>query len=40
VLRQKYGLDADGIYTAVREFVEKTRLKAVTPVASFKMKDA
>jgi 1-deoxy-D-xylulose-5-phosphate synthase len=34
VLRKKYGLDADGIYTAVRGFVEKSRLKAVTPVSS------
>ena len=40
VLRQKYGLDADGIYRAVKEFVEQTSLKAVPPVASLKMKDA
>jgi 1-deoxy-D-xylulose-5-phosphate synthase len=40
VLRQKYGLDTDGIYDSVRDFVEKTRLKAVAPVASFKTKDA
>jgi 1-deoxy-D-xylulose-5-phosphate synthase len=40
VLRQKYGLDTDGIYASVRDFVEKTRLKAVAPVASFKTKDA
>src|SRR5512146_1544773 len=39
-LRQKYGLDADGIYASVRNFVEKTRLKAVAPVASLKIKDA
>jgi 1-deoxy-D-xylulose-5-phosphate synthase len=40
VLRQKYGLDADGIYASVKEFVEKSRLKAMAPVASFKAKDA
>ncbi len=40
VLRQKYGLDADGIYRSVKEFVEQTSLKAVPPVASLKMKDA
>ncbi len=34
-LRQKYGLDADGIYTSVKEFVEKSRLKVVVPIASF-----
>ncbi len=39
VLRQKYGLDADGIYASVKGFVEKSRLKAVAPVASFKVKD-
>jgi len=39
VLRQKYGLDADGIYKSVRDFVEKSRLKAVSPVANFKAKD-
>ena len=39
ILRQKYGLDADGIYKSVRDFVEKSRLKAVAPVASFKAKD-
>jgi 1-deoxy-D-xylulose-5-phosphate synthase len=39
-LRHKYGLDADGVYASVRSFVEKTRLKAVTPVVSFKTKDA
>lgn len=36
LLRQKYGLDADGIFTAVRDFVEKTSLKAVAPVANIK----
>jgi len=40
VLRRKYGLDADGIYASVKEFVERTRLKAVTPVSSIKAKDA
>ncbi len=40
VLRQKYGLDADGIYSSVKAFVEKTRLKAVTPFASIRTKDA
>jgi 1-deoxy-D-xylulose-5-phosphate synthase len=39
-LRQKYGLDADGVYASVKAFVEKSRLKAVSPVASFKVKDA
>jgi 1-deoxy-D-xylulose-5-phosphate synthase len=40
MLRKKYGLDADGITAAVRGFMEKTSLKAVSPVASLKMKDA
>jgi 1-deoxy-D-xylulose-5-phosphate synthase len=40
MLRQKYGLDADGIFASVRDFVEKTRLKAVAPVASIKTMDA
>ncbi len=40
VLRKKYGLDADGIYASVREFIEKSRLKAVTPVAPLRAKDA
>jgi len=39
-LRQKYGLDADGIYSSVRAFVEKTRLKAVTPVMNIRTRDA
>jgi 1-deoxy-D-xylulose-5-phosphate synthase len=42
-LRKKYGLDADGIYTKVKEFVERSRLKAVAPlpsVAALKSKDA
>ena len=40
MLRQKYGLDADGIFASVRDFMEKTRLKAVAPVASIKTMDA
>jgi 1-deoxy-D-xylulose-5-phosphate synthase len=40
VLRQKYGLDADGIYASVREFIEKNRLKAVAPVAPLRTMDA
>ncbi len=40
VLRHKYGLDADSIYSSVKEFILKSRLKAVAPVASYKMKDA
>jgi 1-deoxy-D-xylulose-5-phosphate synthase len=39
-LRKKYGLDADGIYASVRDFVMQSRLKAVTPVATLKTKDA
>jgi len=38
-LRQKYGLDSEGIYTSVKEFVEKSRLKAVASVANIKVKD-
>lgn len=40
VLRKKYGLDADGIFASVGDFVEKTTLKAVAPVANIKSKDA
>jgi 1-deoxy-D-xylulose-5-phosphate synthase len=40
LLRQKYGLDADGIYRSVKEFMEKTSLKVVAPVASIKTMDA
>jgi 1-deoxy-D-xylulose-5-phosphate synthase len=40
VLRKKYGLDADGILASVRDFMEKTTLKAVAPVANIKSKDA
>jgi 1-deoxy-D-xylulose-5-phosphate synthase len=39
-LRQKYGLDAEGIASSVRDFVERTSLKAVSPVANIKAKDA
>jgi 1-deoxy-D-xylulose-5-phosphate synthase len=38
-LRQKYGLDSEGIYTSVKEFVERSRLKAVASVANIKVKD-
>jgi 1-deoxy-D-xylulose-5-phosphate synthase len=38
-LRHKYGLDADGIYASVKGFVERSRLKAVPPVASLKMNE-
>jgi len=40
VLRQKYGLDRDGIFASVKDFMEKTSLKAVSPVASIKTMDA
>jgi 1-deoxy-D-xylulose-5-phosphate synthase len=40
VLRQKYGLDADGIYAKIRDFVMQSRLKAVAPVAVLKTMDA
>jgi len=40
LLRQKYGLDADGIYASVRGFVEKSRLKVVAQVTNLKAKDA
>jgi 1-deoxy-D-xylulose-5-phosphate synthase len=40
VLRQKYGLDAEGIYAKVKNFVMQSRLKAVAPVASLRTKDA
>ncbi len=38
-LRKKYGLDADGIYGKVKEFVEKSRLKAVTQVSNIRAMD-
>jgi hypothetical protein len=40
VLRQRYGLDVDGIYAKVREFVMQSRLKAVAPVVVLKKMDA
>ncbi len=40
VLRQKYGLDAGGIYARIRDFVRQTQLKAVAPVAQLRIKDA
>jgi 1-deoxy-D-xylulose-5-phosphate synthase len=36
VLRQKYGLDADGITASVKGFMEKTSLKAVPSVTNIK----
>ncbi len=39
LLRRKYGLDADGIYTSVMDFIERTRLKAVTPVTQLRAMD-
>jgi 1-deoxy-D-xylulose-5-phosphate synthase len=39
VLRQKYGLDADGIYVSVKEFVTSTRLKSTGAVANVKAMD-
>jgi 1-deoxy-D-xylulose-5-phosphate synthase len=38
-LRQKYGLDSEGIYASIKEFVERSRLKAVASVANIKVKD-
>src|SRR3990172_1729213 len=38
-LRHKYGLDADGIYAKVKEFMESTRLKVVAPVANIRTMD-
>jgi 1-deoxy-D-xylulose-5-phosphate synthase len=40
ILRKNCGLDADGIFRQVREFVEKTSLKAVAPVTSIKAKES
>lgn len=40
LLRQKYGLDGEGIYASVKEFIEKTRFKAVAAVAPLRAKDA
>ncbi len=39
ILRQKYGLDADGIYASAKEFVTSTRLKAATPVSKVRAMD-
>jgi 1-deoxy-D-xylulose-5-phosphate synthase len=39
VLRQKYGLDANGIYSSVREFVEKSRPRVVSLVTPLRTKD-
>ena len=39
VLRKKYGLDADGIYGKVKEFIEKSRLKAVSQIANIRAMD-
>jgi 1-deoxy-D-xylulose-5-phosphate synthase len=36
LLRQKYGLDADGIFKSAKAFVEKTSLKAVATVTNIK----
>ncbi len=39
ILRQKYGLDADGIVASVKDFVEKTRLKVVAPAVNIRAMD-
>mgnify|MGYP005838516265 CR=1 FL=1 len=39
VLRRKYGLDADGIYASVKEFMAGTRIKAVAPVVNIRAMD-
>jgi len=39
MLRQKYGLDSDGILASVKDLMEKTSLKAVAPVTSLKSKE-
>ena len=39
VLRRKYGLDANGIYSSVKEFVERSRPKAVPLVAPIRAID-
>ncbi len=36
VLRARYGLDADGVYASVREFVNSSRLKVIAPVANIR----
>jgi len=40
VLRHKYGLDADGIYASVKDFIERSRLKVVASMATLRAKDA
>ncbi|HYA88127.1 MAG TPA: 1-deoxy-D-xylulose-5-phosphate synthase [Nitrospirota bacterium] len=40
VLRKKYGLDAEGIYESVKEFIERSWLKAVAPVAPLRSREA
>ncbi|HTG01508.1 MAG TPA: 1-deoxy-D-xylulose-5-phosphate synthase [Nitrospirota bacterium] len=40
ILRQKYGLDAEGVYASVKGFIEKTRLKPIAQVTTLKMRDA
>jgi 1-deoxy-D-xylulose-5-phosphate synthase len=40
VLRQKYGLDAEGIYASVKEFIERSRLKSVATIAQLRTRDA
>jgi deoxyxylulose-5-phosphate synthase len=39
ILRQKYGLDADGIYASAKEFVTSTRLKVAAPVSNVRAMD-
>jgi 1-deoxy-D-xylulose-5-phosphate synthase len=39
ILRQKYGLDADGIYASVKEFVTSSRLKVAAPVSKVRAMD-
>jgi 1-deoxy-D-xylulose-5-phosphate synthase len=39
ILRQKYGLDADGIYASAKEFVMSTRLKVAAPVSNVRAMD-
>lgn len=39
VLRHKYGLDADGIYISVKEFMASIRIKAVAPVVNIRAMD-
>lgn len=39
ILRQKYGLDAEGIYGLVRNFLAKAQVETVTPYAAFRAMD-